>query len=91
MRITSKGQVTIPKHVREKLGIGPGDEVGFREEGQAMIVEKAEEPKKVNAGAELAKHLLGKGPMLRAGRPMMTAEEVTELMRGRSMNASDTD
>jgi antitoxin PrlF len=90
MRMTSKGQVTIPKHVREKLGIGPGDDVGFREEGQAMIVEKAEEPKKVNAGVELAKHLLGKGPMLRQGRPMMTSEEVIELTRGRPMNVDDT-
>jgi AbrB family looped-hinge helix DNA binding protein len=91
MRITSKGQVTVPKHIRDKLGIGPGDDIGFREEGQAVIVEKVEEPKKVNKGLELAKHLLGKGPMLRQGRPLMTAEEVTELMRGRAMNASDID
>ena len=39
MRITSKGQVTVPKHMRDKLGIGPGDDIGFREEGQAVIVE----------------------------------------------------
>jgi antitoxin PrlF len=91
MRITSKGQVTVPKHIRDRLGIAPGDDIGFREEGQTVIVEKVEEPKKVNAGLELAKHLLGKGPMLRQGLPMMTAEEVTELMRGRPMNASDID
>lgn len=90
MRITSKGQVTIPKHVREKLGLGPGDDVGFREEGQAMIVEKVEEPKRVNAGAELAKHLLGKGPMLRQGRPLITAEELNLLTRGRPLNVDDT-
>lgn len=28
-RVTSKGQVTIPKAVREDLGIRPGDEVDF--------------------------------------------------------------
>lgn len=28
-RVTSKGQVTIPKAVREDLGIQPGDEVDF--------------------------------------------------------------
>ncbi len=39
MRMTSKGQVTIPKHIRDKLGVKPGDEVGFREEGQAVIIE----------------------------------------------------
>jgi antitoxin PrlF len=90
MRITSKGQVTIPKHIREKLGVKPGDDIGFREEGQALIVEKAEEPSKVNAGVELVKALRGKGPSLRQGRPLMTAEELTEFTRGKPMNVDDT-
>lgn len=29
MRVTSKGQVTIPKHIRDRLGIKPGSEVEF--------------------------------------------------------------
>ena len=29
MRVTTKGQVTIPKEIRERLGIGPGSEVDF--------------------------------------------------------------
>jgi AbrB family looped-hinge helix DNA binding protein len=29
MRVTSKGQVTIPQKVREQLGIKPGSEVAF--------------------------------------------------------------
>lgn len=28
-RITSKGQATIPKAVREIIGVGPGDKVSF--------------------------------------------------------------
>lgn len=32
-RVTSKGQVTVPKAVREALGIVPGDEIVFRVEG----------------------------------------------------------
>ena len=28
-RVTTKGQVTIPKEIREELGIEPGDEVVF--------------------------------------------------------------
>jgi AbrB family looped-hinge helix DNA binding protein len=31
-RVTSKGQVTIPRQVREKLGLRPGDEIEFVEE-----------------------------------------------------------
>ena len=29
MRVTSTGQITIPRHVREMLGIAPGSEVAF--------------------------------------------------------------
>lgn len=29
MRITSKGQVTIPQRIREQAGLLPGTEVGF--------------------------------------------------------------
>lgn len=33
VRLTSKGQITIPKRVREGLGLKPGDEVEFVAEG----------------------------------------------------------
>lgn len=29
MRVTEKGQVTIPKDIRDRLKIGPGSEVDF--------------------------------------------------------------
>ena len=35
MRVTSKGQVTIPIEVREKLGIFPNTEVEFEVRGNA--------------------------------------------------------
>ncbi|MDY8109675.1 AbrB/MazE/SpoVT family DNA-binding domain-containing protein [Fulvimarina sp. 2208YS6-2-32] len=39
MRVTEKGQVTIPKPIRDKLGIGPGSQVEFVEsEGEVHIV-----------------------------------------------------
>jgi len=38
MKITSKGQVTIPKEIRDRLGLLPGTEVEFVEEdGQARV------------------------------------------------------
>jgi AbrB family looped-hinge helix DNA binding protein len=39
-RVTSKGQVTIPKQVRERLGVRAGDDVGFEEEGGLFVVRK---------------------------------------------------
>ncbi len=41
MKVTIKGQVTIPQFVREKLGIGPSSEIDFVEEnGRFYIVKK---------------------------------------------------
>jgi AbrB family looped-hinge helix DNA binding protein len=41
MELTSKGQVTIPVSIREKLGIGPHSEIEFVEErGKFYIVSK---------------------------------------------------
>lgn len=37
-RVTSKGQVTVPKAVRDALGIREGDEVVFRVEGTRAVL-----------------------------------------------------
>ncbi len=39
-RITSKGQVTIPKAVRDRLGLRPGEEIDFVEEHGGFRIEK---------------------------------------------------
>jgi len=49
MRVTEKGQVTIPKDIRDRLNIGPGSEVGFipDDKGVRLVVlsgGKTEEP-----------------------------------------------
>ena len=37
-KVTSKGQVTVPKAVRDALGIREGDEVVFRVEGNRAVL-----------------------------------------------------
>jgi len=43
-RITTKGQVTIPKEVRERLGLRPGDELEFIEEDGMYRLRKRVDP-----------------------------------------------
>ncbi|MBB3136531.1 AbrB family looped-hinge helix DNA binding protein [Rhizobium pisi] len=46
MRVTEKGQVTIPKDIRDRLKIGPGSEVDFvaDEKGARLVVLSKAEP-----------------------------------------------
>jgi AbrB family looped-hinge helix DNA binding protein len=46
MRIGERGQVTIPKDIREQFGLGPKAEVEFRVVGGSIVLKKA--PKKLN-------------------------------------------
>jgi len=39
-RVTSKGQITVPKAVRDALGIESGDEVLFRVDGNRAVLAK---------------------------------------------------
>ena len=41
-RITSKGQTTIPKEVRDQLGLEPGDTLSYEVQGRAVMVRKVE-------------------------------------------------
>jgi antitoxin PrlF len=41
-RVTTKGQVTIPKEIREALGIKPGDEVTFEQTESGYRLRKQE-------------------------------------------------
>ncbi len=44
--LTQKGQVTIPKAVRDFLGLRPGQEVSFSIDGNVAIVKKGEQSSK---------------------------------------------
>jgi len=45
--VTSKGQVTIPKAVRERMGITPGSEVEFslNEQGEIVLLKCGRKPR----------------------------------------------
>jgi antitoxin PrlF len=37
-RVTSKGQITVPREIRRKLGVGAGDRLLFEEDGDGVRV-----------------------------------------------------
>ncbi len=44
MKIGERGQVTIPKNLRERFGLGPETEVEFRVVRNALVLEKKAKP-----------------------------------------------
>jgi antitoxin PrlF len=41
--VTSKGQITLPKPIRQALGVGVGSKVAFELRGSQVIVSRAED------------------------------------------------
>ena len=39
-KVTTKGQITLPKQIREKLGVRPGENVGFEENNGLICIRK---------------------------------------------------
>jgi AbrB family looped-hinge helix DNA binding protein len=76
MRITSKGQVTIPMEIREKLGLLPNTEVEFTIDRDAVRITRARRPGSRSRGREIVEHMRGRG----AGT--MTTDQIMKLMRG---------
>lgn len=76
MRITSKGQVTIPKELRESHGLLPGTEVEFVEDHGEIRIRKPQGGR--TRGDEIAEHLRN----AYGGDIQMSTEEIMRLTRG---------
>ena len=74
MRITSKGQVTIPVEIREKLGLLPHTEVVFEIDGQSVVLRKAAEVSG-GRGRKLLRRIRGTATV------DMTTDEILALTR----------
>lgn len=77
MRITSKGQVTIPQAIREKAGLLPNTEVEFIYERGGVRLVKVDPSKPGKRGEELLRRL--RGSAVGAG---MTTDEILAHTRG---------
>lgn len=73
MRVTEKGQVTIPKQLRDALGIGAGTEVEFERDHDTIVVRKTKIAS--GRGRQLVERLRGRGDVA------MTTDEIMALTR----------
>jgi len=80
MRITSKGQVTIPVELRNRKGLLPDTEVEFEEHADGVLLRRARKPKQQTRGRALVRRLAGTGTI------KMTTDQILELMRGPQEN-----
>jgi antitoxin PrlF len=74
MRITTKGQVTIPREVREKMGFLPHSEVEFVVEGNVVYLRKEKGAK--SRGKQLVESMRGRATV------RMSTDEIMALTRG---------
>jgi antitoxin PrlF len=72
MRVTTKGQVTIPLAVRRKLGIGPGSEVEFELDARGARLVRAT----TGGGAAIARRMRGRATVA------MSTDEIMAVTRG---------
>lgn len=49
-RVSSKGQITIPKEIRDKLGLKPGDRVVMEAKEEAAVVRPLKKPSETMTG-----------------------------------------
>jgi AbrB family looped-hinge helix DNA binding protein len=75
MRITSKGQVTIPRQIRNRLGFLPETEVEFSVRGEAVILRKAKRQAR-GRGTRLIEGLRG------TATRRLTTDQIMALTRG---------
>ena len=86
MRVTSKGQVTIPIELREKFGIMPETEVEFGYRGDQITIRKAKLKKgKMTRGDRIVARATGKGTINRH----LTTDQIMEITRAWSDDDPD--
>jgi AbrB family looped-hinge helix DNA binding protein len=73
MRVTSKGQVTIPIEIRERLGLLPDCEVVFELERDSVRIRKA--PAARSRGRRLVQRMRG------TAKPGMSTDQIMALTR----------
>lgn len=82
MLITEKGQVTIPKHIRQAAGVAPGSEVAFSLEGSRIIITPVGTAVKGDRRAKLRAAAARVRRSMSPEFQQLGAEEIMNFLRG---------
>ncbi len=74
MKVSEKGQITIPKELRDALGIGAGSQIVCERDADTIVVRKVTGGQ--TRGRQLADRLRGRGDVA------MSTDEIMALTRG---------
>lgn len=83
MRVTSKGQVTIPRDLRELVGIEPNSEVLFLVEGGRLTIVPKSGTAATDEGARLTRFLEALDALEGTGDQDLNADALMAMTRDR--------
>jgi AbrB family looped-hinge helix DNA binding protein len=75
VRVTSKGQVTIPQEIRERFGLLPDTEVEFVARGKRLEIVRSAEPARRRRGRAMVDRARG------TAKVRMTTDQILALTR----------
>ena len=82
MLVTEKGQVTIPKHIRDAAGVAPGSEVAFTLEGSKIIITPVSAAPKGDRRSKLRAAAARVRRSMSPDFQQLGADEIMDFLRG---------
>jgi len=76
MKVTTKGQITIPQAVRNRYGLQPGTEVEVVARGEEVLIRPRKVERKGDAVTEWVARFAGSGSV------KVTTDEIMRMTRG---------
>ncbi|WP_420407178.1 AbrB/MazE/SpoVT family DNA-binding domain-containing protein [Hoeflea sp.] len=83
MRVSEKGQVTIPKHLRERAGIAPNSEVTIDFDGGRLVIAAADRRAEKANRERLDQFMLALRKLEGTGDQSINAERLMQMTRDR--------
>ncbi|VVT02037.1 AbrB/MazE/SpoVT family DNA-binding domain-containing protein [Hoeflea sp. EC-HK425] len=83
MRVSEKGQITIPKHLRERAGIAPNSEVTVDFDGGRLIIAAADRQAEKANRARLERFMQALRKLEGTGDQSINADQLMQITRDR--------